>query len=114
MSLRRRRPHPSVSTIEALSRKEAHVGVVGLGYVGRPLAAALHRYFSVYGYDTDARLIRGLRGDAGAARAPHPNAGRLRGIGDRLTTDLDSSCTEQAVGGNLDDGNRRAPNSRHG
>ena len=29
-----------VTTIEALSGKEAHVGVMGLGYVGRPLAAA--------------------------------------------------------------------------
>ena len=76
-----------MTTIEALSRKEAHVGVVGLGYVGRPLAAALHRHFSVYGFDTDARLIRALRGDAGASRAPRPDAGRLRGMGDRLTAD---------------------------
>ena len=70
-----------MTTIEALSRKEAHVGVVGLGYVGRPLAAALYRHFSVYGFDTDARLIRALRGEAGATRAPHADAGRLRGMG---------------------------------
>ncbi len=74
-----------VTTIEALSRKEAHVWVVGLGYVGRPLAAALHRHFSVYGFDTDASLIRALREEAGATTAPHPAAGRLRGMGDRLT-----------------------------
>ena len=76
-----------MTTIEALSRKEAHVGVVGLGYVGRPLAAALHRHFSVYGFDTDALLIRALRGEAGATRAPNPDASRLRGMGDRLTAD---------------------------
>ena len=70
-----------VTTIEALSRKEAHVGVVGLGYVGRPLAAALHRHFSVYGFDTDASLIRALRGDAGAARAPHPDRPAARNGG---------------------------------
>lgn len=33
--------------------KELHIAVVGLGYVGRPLAGALARHFHVVGYDTD-------------------------------------------------------------
>ena len=36
------------------------MGVVGLGYVGRPLAAALQRHFSVFAFDTDTRLVQAL------------------------------------------------------
>ena len=50
-----------MTTIKALSRREAHVAVVGLGYVGTPLMAALHRYFSVYGFDIDQRRIAALK-----------------------------------------------------
>ena len=78
-----------MTTIEALRSKEAHVGVVGLGYVGRPLAAALQRHFSVYGFDTDERRIRALRGEGGVARAVETvETGGLRELRrDRLTVD---------------------------
>ena len=82
-----------VTTIEALRSRDAHVGVVGLGYVGRPLAAALQRHFSVYGFDTDERRIRALRGEGGAPRAVEAAAtGGLRELRrDRLTAELMSA-----------------------
>ena len=78
-----------MTTIEALRSREEHVGVVGLGYVGRPLAAALQRHFSVYGFDTDHRRIRALRGEGGATGAVETvETGGLRGMRrDRLTAD---------------------------
>ena len=40
--------------------KEAVVCVVGLGYVGLPLAQAFARSLKVSGFDTNIELIRGL------------------------------------------------------
>ena len=55
--------------IEALKSKAAHVGVVGLGYVGRPLAVALQRHFSVVAFDTDRRLVAALKGGVDRTRS---------------------------------------------
>jgi UDP-N-acetyl-D-glucosamine dehydrogenase len=42
--------------LERIRSKDAHVGVIGLGYVGLPLAVELaHAGFHVTGFDTDAR-----------------------------------------------------------
>ena len=38
-------------TYEALASKTEKIAVVGLGYVGLPLAVHLSRYFDVVGYD---------------------------------------------------------------
>ena len=65
-----------MTTIEQLTRKEKHIGVVGLGYVGTPLAAALRRYFSVYGLDRDARTIQALR--SGVDRTKSADARGIR------------------------------------
>ena len=45
------------------------MGVVGLGYVGRPLAVALHRHFSVVAFDTDRRLVGALKGGVDRTRS---------------------------------------------
>ena len=74
-----------MTTIGSLRSKEAHIGVVGLGYVGRPLAAALHRHFSVYGFDTDERLIRALRAKTNGTRSVEDR--RLREMKNYLTSD---------------------------
>lgn len=37
------------------------VGIIGLGYVGLPLAIALAEHFKVFGYDTDATRIASLQ-----------------------------------------------------
>ena len=61
-----------MTSIEALSRREAHIAVVGLGYVGTPLMAALHRHFSVYGFDTDRRRIAALQRGVDVTRSADP------------------------------------------
>ena len=50
-----------MTSINALRCREAHIGVVGLGYVGTPLAVALHRHFSVFGFDTNRLRIAALQ-----------------------------------------------------
>ncbi len=74
-----------MTTILALNSKETHLAVVGLGYVGLPLAVALNRYFSVYGLDTDSRRIQELR--AGIDPTRSATASDLHGISQQLTTD---------------------------
>ena len=74
-----------MTTIEALSRREAHVAVVGLGYVGTPLMAALDHYFSVYGFDTDHRRIETLRRGVDPTSSADPH--RIRAMGDCFTAD---------------------------
>ena len=74
-----------MTTILSLTNKETHLAVVGLGYVGLPLAVALNRYFSVYGLDTDSRRIQELRTGIDPTRSA---TGRdLGAISQQLTTD---------------------------
>ena len=40
--------------------KDIRIGIVGLGYVGLPLAAAFSRHFEVVGYDSDSTRIAEL------------------------------------------------------
>jgi UDP-N-acetyl-D-glucosamine dehydrogenase len=48
--------------LEKIQNKSAHVGVIGLGYVGLPLIRAFIKAgFSVIGYDTDAKKIDALK-----------------------------------------------------
>ncbi len=47
-------------TFEALSAKKEKIAVVGLGYVGLPLAVHLSRYFDVVGYDFKSSRIAEL------------------------------------------------------
>ncbi|MFZ4575484.1 MAG: nucleotide sugar dehydrogenase [Phycisphaerales bacterium] len=58
-------PHVSplaAGLIERFSRREATIGVVGLGYVGLPLVRAMHDAgFSVVGYDIDPKKVEMLR-----------------------------------------------------
>ena len=57
-------PSSAESLMAAIAKKHAHVGVIGLGYVGLPLAIAAARTgFSVTGFDIDPAKIVAL--DAG-------------------------------------------------
>lgn len=79
--------------LEALRGREAAVGVVGLGYVGLPVAVALGKKFRVIGFDVNEERIKGLQdgvdhthevdSDAlrGSGVAFTSNAGRLREAG---------------------------------
>ena len=49
-------------TIEKIQAKQAKVAVVGLGYVGLPLAAAFGRKVEVIGFDISTEKIEQLRG----------------------------------------------------
>jgi UDP-N-acetyl-D-galactosamine dehydrogenase len=48
-------------TIDGLLRREEKIAVVGLGYVGLPLAVHLDRHFSVVGYDLKTERIAELK-----------------------------------------------------
>ncbi len=64
---------------ERLASRKARVGVVGLGYVGLPLAAAFAEAgFPVLGIDADPRRVEDLR----RGRSPTPDVGadRLKGL----------------------------------
>ena len=40
--------------------KKRKIAVIGLGYVGLPLACALSKHFEVYGFDTNKKRIKDL------------------------------------------------------
>ncbi len=62
---------------ERIARREAKISVVGLGYVGIPLALAfVDAGFSVLGFDTDATKCDAL--NAGTSYIEHVDAGRIR------------------------------------
>jgi UDP-N-acetyl-D-galactosamine dehydrogenase len=42
---------------EALQRKEAQIAVIGLGYVGLPLALEFARKYRVVGFDINAERV---------------------------------------------------------
>ena len=46
---------------EALIQKEAKLAVVGLGYVGLPLAMEFAKRFSVVGYDINEERLAAMR-----------------------------------------------------
>jgi UDP-N-acetyl-D-galactosamine dehydrogenase len=50
------------------------LAVVGLGYVGLPLAVALAKHFDVIGYDADRRRVADLRGGIDRSAAVTPSA----------------------------------------
>jgi UDP-N-acetyl-D-galactosamine dehydrogenase len=68
--------------------KDTQIVVVGLGYVGLPLAIALARHFRVIGLDIDARRIDELR--AGHDRTDEVEDAALTASTIELTTDPDA------------------------
>jgi UDP-N-acetyl-D-glucosamine/UDP-N-acetyl-D-galactosamine dehydrogenase len=61
------------------------LGVIGLGYVGLPLAVALAKHFPVVGYDISARRVEELR--RGADRTDEVTSDALRASSLRVTED---------------------------
>ncbi len=47
-------------SVEAIKARKAKIAVIGLGYVGLPLAAAFSRQAEVIGYDISEKKIREL------------------------------------------------------
>ena len=82
-------PHaPHAALLEMLTEREATVGIVGLGYVGLPLAGAVHAAgYPVLGFDVDAGKVEKLaRGE-----------GYLQHLGDELTGTLAGSSRFDAT-----------------
>jgi len=48
-------------TYESLISREEKIAVIGLGYVGLPLAVSFSNYFDVVGYDIDGKRIKQLK-----------------------------------------------------
>ena len=46
---------------EKIGDKSATIGIVGLGYVGLPLAEAFSKSLKVIGFDTDTKKVNQLR-----------------------------------------------------
>jgi UDP-N-acetyl-D-galactosamine dehydrogenase len=65
-------------TFEDFKQKREKIAVVGLGYVGLPLAAHLARHFSVVGFDVDARRVKELAQGHDRTREMEPE--ELRGL----------------------------------
>src|SRR5207244_851501 len=81
-----------MNLVERLQRREATVGVIGLGYVGLPLARAFAEAgYKVIGFDVDARKVERLeRGESYIQAVPTPILQGLREKGRfRATTDFE-------------------------
>ena len=49
----------ATSLIEHLNQRTATIAIVGMGYVGLPLAKAMHEAgFQVIGFDIDPQMVR--------------------------------------------------------
>lgn len=72
-------------TFESLTKGRERIAVVGLGYVGLPLAVHLSRHFSVTGFDISNRRIQEL--EAGRDRTLEVSQDELRAAAVQFTSD---------------------------
>lgn len=92
-----------LSVFEDLKQKidqcRAHVAVVGLGYVGIPLAIAFaDQKFNVIGYDVDANRVRGLaEGKSPIGNIPSDSVKRAVDAGQFVTTNQASALAKADV-----------------
>ncbi len=78
-------PHPTEGLLIALLARRAKVAVVGLGYVGLPLAVCLAKRFAVIGFDVDVAKVARLA--AGEDATGEVGAEDLRASGIGFTAD---------------------------
>ncbi len=71
--------------IESLESRQDCIAVVGLGYVGLPLAVHLARHFGVVGFDLDAERVAEL--DAGRDRTLEVNPQDLQDVSIQFSAD---------------------------
>jgi UDP-N-acetyl-D-glucosamine dehydrogenase len=93
-------PEPAARLLRAIEERSAHVGIVGLGYVGLPLALTFaERGFPVLGFDVDPVKVQRL--GAGESYIDHVPASRVAALVDRggleATTDFDRLAEADAV-----------------
>ena len=75
-------------TIESLDTRQDRIAVVGLGYVGLPLAVHLARHFEVVGFDLSADRVAELRD--GRDRTLEVPAEDLRAVDIRFSADAEA------------------------
>ena len=76
--------------LEKISSRKAEVGVIGLGYVGLPLAIEFcGAGYNVTGFDVDPGKIENLK--AGESYIKHIDPDRIKGCGSRLSPTTDFS-----------------------
>lgn len=75
----------SVPSIASFRQGESAVAVVGLGYVGLPLAVAFARHFKVIGFDLNDRRVRELA--SGLDHTGEVTSEALKGCSARFTSD---------------------------
>src|SRR3989304_7957500 len=76
--------------IEKITSKKAHIGVIGLGYVGLPLVIEFCKAgFQVTGFDIDPEKVKLLR--QGKSYIKHIDSSRITDTGSRLITTTDFS-----------------------
>ena len=75
----------SVPSIASFRQGESAVAVIGLGYVGLPLAVAFARHFKVIGFDLNDRRVRELA--SGLDRTGEVTSEALKGCSARFTSD---------------------------
>ena len=93
-------PEPAARLLRAIEERSARVGIVGLGYVGLPLALTFaERGFAVLGFDVDPVKVQRL--GAGESYIDHVPASRVAALVDRggleATTDFDRLAEADAV-----------------
>ena len=76
---------------EALAQKQAKLAVIGLGYVGLPLALAFARHFSVMGFDVNESRLEQMRHSEDPSNELH--AEDFRGCDIQFTSSLEQLRT---------------------
>ncbi|MGD8603002.1 MAG: nucleotide sugar dehydrogenase [Anaerolineales bacterium] len=88
-------PSTAQSLVEKFEKKEARLGIVGLGYVGLPLAMVLcEGGYEVVGLDTDARKIEMLR--AGKSYVEDVPSRQIKGFVERGSFTVTSEYSDLA------------------
>ncbi len=86
-------PPTMANMLEKIASKEATVGVMGLGYVGLPLAATFHKAgFNVRGFDTNPEKVEACQKGISYLDHLHDSQGLFRRMADSssfmATTDM--------------------------
>jgi UDP-N-acetyl-D-glucosamine dehydrogenase len=78
---------PAARLLEAIRTRQARVGIIGLGYVGLPLARCFaSKGFAVIGFDVDrAKVARLARGESYIGHIPSAVIEEMRGAGFEAT-----------------------------
>ncbi|QVL34626.1 nucleotide sugar dehydrogenase [Telmatocola sphagniphila] len=92
--------HPACSTLlDRLITRQAHVGIIGLGYVGLPLARAIQRSgFPVVGFDTDINKVQSLQaGQSYIQTISNDDVRQMRASRFAATHDFDQLREQDAI-----------------